>query len=245
MFEDSLVESVGRIRTRSRRYVAGSLFLEAALVTVIALIPYIYPAALPRKYLSVPLIAPPPPVSAPAEPEHIASSPSSRPELLRNTLVAPTIIPRQPAQIVDAAPPGVDIAGNVNLGPGNGAPGAILPNAAAPPPLPHVHPPKPTGPIHVSSGVAAGQLIVPIQPHYSAIALQMHAQGTVVVSAVIGTDGRIASLRVVSGSPVLVPAAVDALRQARYRPWTLNGEPVEVETTINVVFSLGDPHMNS
>jgi protein TonB len=60
-----------------------------------------------------------------------------------------------------------------------------------------------------------------------------------VVSALIGTDGHIAGLRVLSGPPMLVQAASDAIRQARYRPWTLNGEPVEVETTINVVFSLG------
>jgi protein TonB len=61
----------------------------------------------------------------------------------------------------------------------------------------------------------------------------------VVVAATISTTGRIESLRVLSGPPLLVAAATDAIRQARYRPWTLNGEPVEVETTINVVFSLG------
>jgi protein TonB len=82
--------------------------------------------------------------------------------------------------------------------------------------------------------------MVPIQPHYPAIGLATRTQGTVVVSALIGTDGRISSLRVLSGPPMLVPAAVDAIRQARYRPWTLNGEPVEVETTVNVVFSLGN-----
>ncbi len=83
-----------------------------------------------------------------------------------------------------------------------------------------------------------GQLIVPIQPRYPAIAQQARIQGTVVVSALIGTDGRIASLHVLSGSPLLVPAATQAIQRARYRPWTLNGQPVEVETTISVVFSL-------
>ncbi len=111
---------------------------------------------------------------------------------------------------------------------------------ATPAPTPRVHPAKPTGPLHVSSGVAAGQLLVPIQPHYPAIAQQAHIQGTVVISALIGTDGRIASLRILSGPALLVQAAAEAIRQARYRPWTLNGEPVEVETTINVVFSLGN-----
>jgi protein TonB len=72
--------------------------------------------------------------------------------------------------------------------------------------------------------------------------MEARVQGTVVVSALISTTGHIESLRVLSGPPLLVNAAVDAIRQARYRPWTLNGEPVEVETTINVVFSLGDTH---
>ncbi len=101
-------------------------------------------------------------------------------------------------------------------------------------------PAKPAGPLRVSAGVAAGQLIVPIQPQYPAIARQIRLQGTVVVSAIIATDGRIESLRVLSGPPLLVNAAVEAIRQARYRPWQLNGEPVEVETTINVVFSFGN-----
>jgi protein TonB len=61
----------------------------------------------------------------------------------------------------------------------------------------------------------------------------------VIVSAIISTDGRIESLRVLSGPALLVNSAVQAIRQARYRPWQLNGEPVEVETTINVVFSFG------
>jgi protein TonB len=82
--------------------------------------------------------------------------------------------------------------------------------------------------------------MVPIRPHYPAIALATRTQGTVVVSALIGTDGRISSLRVLGGPAILVPAAVDAIRQARYRPWTLNSEPVEVETTVNIVFSLGN-----
>ena len=64
-------------------------------------------------------------------------------------------------------------------------------------------------------------------------------QGDVVLHAIIGTDGRILELRVVSGSPLLVRAAVDAVQQWRYQPTLLDGEPVEVETTITVTFTLG------
>jgi periplasmic protein TonB len=240
MFEDSLVESTGRIRTRSRRYAAGSFVLETALVAVILLIPYLYPDALPRKFLAVPLIAPPP---APAEP--IAAQPATRPAArppIAIDMTVPIRIPHGPVQVIDQ-PPGPIVPGTANLGASSaGAPGALPLGPATPPPMPRVHPAQPTGPIHVSSGVAQGQLIVPIQPHYPVIAMEARIQGTVVVSALISTTGRIESLRVLSGPPLLVNAAVDAIRQARYRPWTLNGQPVEVETTINVVFSLGDTH---
>jgi periplasmic protein TonB len=235
MFEDSLVESTGRIRTRSSRYAAGSFVLETALVAVLLLIPYLYPDALPRKFLSVPLIAPPPATTAP-----VAAQPTTatvaRPRLL-DAFAAPPTIPTHIPTDADPAPPGPiatfpgaahdGITGLPDLGP------------STPPPTSSVHPAKPTGPLHVSSGVATGQLIVPIQPHYPAIALATHTQGTVIVSALISTQGRIESLRVLSGPPLLVNAATEAIRQARYRPWALNGEPVEVETTINVVFSLG------
>jgi protein TonB len=240
MFEDSLVESTGRIRTRSRRYAAGSFVLETALVAVILAIPYVYPDALPRKFLAVPLIAPPP---APTEP--IAAQPASRAASRQPIAIdmrVPIRIPHGPVQMNDA-PPGPLVPGTVNLGgPNTGALGALPLGPTTPPPISRVHPAKPSGPLHVSSGVAQGQLIVPIQPHYPAIAMEARVQGTVVVSALISTTGHIESLRVLSGPPLLVNAAVDAIRQARYRPWTLNGEPVEVETTINVVFSLGDTH---
>jgi protein TonB len=237
MFEDSLVESTGRIRTRSSRYAAGSFVLETALVAVILLIPYLYPAALPRKFLAVPLIAPSPALAPVTVVQHPATTPI-RSEEFEHTLLAPPTIPNHIATIADDPPPGL-ISGNIGSGPGNGAIGALPLGLSTPPPVIPVHPARPTGTLHVSSGVAAGQLIVPIQPHYPAIALATHTQGTVVVAATISTDGRVESLRVLSGPSLLVNAATEAIRQARYRPWKLNGEPVEVDTTINVIFTLG------
>jgi len=73
---------------------------------------------------------------------------------------------------------------------------------------------------------------------YPAEARKRHVSGTVRMHAVIGTDGSIQTLEAVSGDPLLVQAALDAVRQWRYRPTTLNGEPVEVDTTIDVIFAL-------
>jgi protein TonB len=236
MFEDSTFASAHRIHSRSPRFAAGSLVLQTALLAVLVLIPYVYPNALPRKFLAVPLIAPPPAPATPvAEPQHAASA-AIHTELLSATLQAPRRIPNGIRTIIDKVPPGT-IPGSA-FG-ASSAPGVLPLGLSTPPPAQRVQPAKPSGPLHVSSGVAAGQLLVPIQPQYPAIAREARIQGTVVVSALIGTDGRIASVRALSGPPMLVQAAVDAIRQARYRPWTLNGEPVEVETTINVVFSLG------
>ncbi|HTV16166.1 MAG TPA: TonB family protein [Acidobacteriaceae bacterium] len=235
MFEDSLVESVGRIRTRSRRYVLGSFLAEAALVAVIILIPYLYPAALPRQYLTVPLIEPPR-APAPATAEQHVAAPASRPRIETIDFTAPSRIPTTIPHIVDPAPGPVVVGSLPGSGPGNGVPAAL--SGIGPSPVPEVHAPKPTGPIRISKGVAAGQLIAPIRPVYPTIAVQMRLQGTVVVEATISAQGTVENLRVVSGSPILANAAVAAIRAARYRPYLLNGTPVEVETTINVVFSL-------
>lgn len=236
MFEDSLVESAGRIRTRSRHYVAGSFLLEAALLAVLIVIPYIYPAALPRQYLRVPLISPPAAVVPQTTQPHAAGS-IRHPELIGIMLTAPSHIPNQITQVVDPAPPGVFTDMDAEVGSGNGPPGVLFP-PVTPAPTPHVRPARPTGPIRISAGVAQGQLLVPIRPIYPAIAIASRTEGTVIVAATISREGRIDNLRVLSGPPMLVNAAVQAISQARYRPYLLNNEPVEVETTINVVFRL-------
>jgi protein TonB len=77
-------------------------------------------------------------------------------------------------------------------------------------------------------------------PQYPAIAKAAHIQGIVVLQATISKSGSIQNLRVISGPPALQRAAMDAVRSWRYKPYLLNGEPVEVETTINVVFNLSE-----
>lgn len=238
MFEDSLVESVGRIRTRSPRYVAGSFIAEAALVAIFVLIPFLDPAALPRKFLTVPILVPPPPPPAlSAEPHRALNTAAARPQLLTGMLVAPSRIPQRIVKPTDL-PLAPDIPGNLDPGAANRSVGAPWLTGVLS--APQVRLAKPSGPLRVSAGVAAGQLLAPIRPRYPAIALAAHVQGTVVVAATISADGRIQSLRALSGPPLLIGAALDAIRQARYRPWTLNGEPVEVATTIDIVFTLGN-----
>jgi len=128
--------------------------------------------------------------------------------------------------------------------PGEYVPGAvqIAQTGRTLPPVepPHIAPPvqQEKHPVKVSEGVLEAQLISRIEPQYPPLAIQTRTEGTVRLRAIISRVGRITSLDVISGHPFLVKAALDAVRQWRYHPTMLNGEPVEVETSITVIFRL-------
>jgi protein TonB len=94
--------------------------------------------------------------------------------------------------------------------------------------------------VNISAGVAVGMLLKKVVPVYPPAAKVGRIQGTVVLQASIAKTGEIEDLQVIGGPPLLQGAALDAVRQWQYRPYLFNGEPVEVETTINVIFTLGD-----
>jgi protein TonB len=97
--------------------------------------------------------------------------------------------------------------------------------------------PKLAQKVTVSSGVAQGLLIHQVTPHYPVPARQAHVQGTVLLQALIGKDGSVRNLHALSGPPLLTQAAVDAVKQWKYKPYFLDGQPVEAETQISVKFS--------
>jgi len=103
--------------------------------------------------------------------------------------------------------------------------------------LPVVRPPSVVAPLRIST-LSEGNLIRKVQPAYPALARSARIQGAVVLQAVISKQGSIENLKVLTGQPMLVPAAIEAVSQWRYRPYILNHEPVEVETQITVNFSL-------
>jgi protein TonB len=84
----------------------------------------------------------------------------------------------------------------------------------------------------------SAMLIRRVEPIYPALAIQIHREGQVVLHAIISTDGSIQSLQVVSGDPLFLNSAKDAVTQWRYRPTVLNGQPVEIETYITVIYTL-------
>jgi len=126
------------------------------------------------------------------------------------------------------------VAGSVPGGLPNGAPSSVI-NVVKD--LSAAEPKNATQKVSVSSGVAQGLLVHRVAPQYPQQAKQARLQGTVVLQAVIGKDGSVHSVRALKGNPVLAQAAMDAVKQWRYRPYALNGEPVEADTEISVTFS--------
>lgn len=110
----------------------------------------------------------------------------------------------------------------------------------APPPPPPAADSKPSSAnrVSVDSHVQLGKIVERVEPVYPVLARQTRIQGTVRLHAIIGTDGRVEELEVVSGHPLLIQSALDAVRKWRYAPTVLNGQPVEVDTTIDVIFAL-------
>ena len=152
-------------------------------------------------------------------------------------LVAPPVIPRM---INNSAAPATTIAAFGNMGSAD-APAALFTGAGSKSGPVVVTPAqeKKAGPVHISSGVIAGLLIAPIHPIYPPIAKAAHVDGTVIVEALISKSGAIEGLHVLSGPAMLQSAAVEAIRNAHYKPFQLNGSPTEVETTITVNFRIG------
>lgn len=236
MFEDSTFESTGRIRTRSRGWMIAALALNSSILLALVLVPLIYPEALPRQAFAFLMTVPPPPTAPPpATPHQTFRTASDSSAALPDPLALPRQIPTTIAMIND---PGPAPSGPISaMDPGTGIPGGIG-DAFRAQSAPRVVHPDAKAPVRLPSSLAAGLLIRKVIPTYPQLAKTMRVEGTITLAATISKDGAIANLRVVSGPAVLQQAALDAVSGWRYRPYLLNGEPVDVETTINVIFTL-------
>jgi len=209
------------------------------LATLIVAVPLMRPQTL-KIFTAVPhLTAPPLPVR-PRDIVRVATTNEpttgpTAPSMPAPLQVGPRVFPNTPGIPIEDGTPGPvgpfvmngGPSGIPALGPGNG-PAVTVVHAA------------PARPVSLSGGVSQGMLLSPIRPVYPEIAKITKTQGTVVVEAVISKAGRIESAQVTSGPPILRQAALDAVKEARYRPYLLSGEPVEVQTTVTVVFHLGE-----
>ncbi|WP_047497686.1 energy transducer TonB [Terriglobus sp. TAA 43] len=240
MFEMSIVESSGALKSKSSRFVWITATFNAMVVGAMILVPLLYPEALPRTSLMSAVTAPPPPPH-PAPVQQATQQRAVKPVAAMNIFTAPRTIPSTIDRTHDDAPPatgindGMLIAGATGIGPGTVDGLGVAP----PPPVVTVVKPKATAPVPISSGVVAGNRLSGNQPVYPAIAKAAGVLGAVVLRAIISKTGEIQRLTVLSGHEMLRNSAVAAVQTWRYRPYLLNGEPTDVETTITVNFSLG------
>lgn len=233
MFEDSTFASTDRIRMRTRAGFFVALVGETALLLAMVVFPLLYPQALPNLVHSVLMEAPAPPQEQPAGPR-----PANTRAMPGSASVASVQAPRKiPTTIFYPDKPEAPVTINSGDLLALGGPGSGSNPFGAAPPVVVVHPPLPRA-VRLPSSMVEGMLIHKTMPVYPQIAVASRTQGTVVLEAAISRNGNIVNLRVISGSPMLQQAALDAVSTWRYRPYMLNGQPIEVETTVNVVFKL-------
>lgn len=233
MFEDSTFETMGRIHTRSRGWMIATFAFNSSILLALVIIPIIHPEMLPR-ISNIDPINVLPQTQEPRPVVRTVQMPTAPSETSARVLQAPSTIPRQPwtPDIVDIPGPPAPI----ELGDPNSMAGPDNPFGRGM--HPDVRQATPAVTQHVSSGVMQGMLIYKVIPTYPAIAQVARASGAVVLQATISRTGTIENLRVMSGPALLRQAALDAVKQWRYRPYMLNGQPVEVETAVEVNFTL-------
>lgn len=244
MFEQSVL--LDHAAGKKTRALAASLTAQTLFVGVLIALPLIFGDHLPdvRRYISLTLPLPPP---APLRQQQrtTASSSSGRSSSRSSRVYTPTHPNADLSQISDVAM--IEAPPSVGSGVENGVPGGTgvpfattpLPRETIPQVKPRVEPAAPPAtPQRVGGDVQEAKLVKKVIPVYPALARQVRVSGTVELIGVIAKDGTIQQLQVVSGHPLLVKAALDAVRQWVYRPTLLNGQAVEVIAPISVHFSL-------
>jgi periplasmic protein TonB len=243
MFEDSLIESGGKLKTKRGWTSIVSFLIQFMIIGVMVLIPLIFTEALPKTVTLGFLVAPPPPPPPPppaAAPVKVVKVIQT--DIVNGQLRTPTKIPQKVQMIKEeeAPPPVMASAGVVGGVPGGvpggsmgGVIGSVL--SSTPVAVPKIATPQR---VRVSSGVVSGLKIRDVRPNYPPLARQARIQGVVILQAQISKDGSIENLQLISGHPMLAPAAIEAVKQWKYKPYLLNGEPVEVETQVQVNFTL-------
>ncbi|HEY4951431.1 MAG TPA: energy transducer TonB [Candidatus Acidoferrales bacterium] len=233
-------ESRVRARDLRRKALVISVLLEAALLGAMLFWPLITLGVLPGMYI----ITPTPPYRGGGGAAEKPAPPHAHPPANGTSRPVPCIYCAKPAAPTPARPYSVATSSSGDSAPGigeGGTGGPWIPGAdpgGKPLEIKKPEPPQHQAPLRRSEGVMAAALIYKVQPQYPTLARNIHLSGTVYLRAIIATDGSVRQLEVISGNPLLANPALQAVRQWRYQPTRLNGEPVEVETFITVNFVL-------
>jgi protein TonB len=250
LFSESLLEmSTTRPGRRTFDFIA-SLFVHSLLVAALLLIPLYFTEAIDLKQFTQTFLVappPPPPPPPPAAPAivKVASAPR-RVFTAGGKLLAPTAIPAKVAMIKEEELPpdvgGVGVVGGVPGGVPGGQVGGVIGgiiSGAQRTYIPTPAAPAPKAPIRVGGRIKPPRAISTPEPIYPPLAKQAKIQGNVVIDAVIDVDGNVVEMQVISGHPLLIPSAMEALRHWKYEPTYLNEQPVPVRLIVTIKFQMG------
>lgn len=244
--EALLENSTTRPKTTFWDYVI-SLVVHTAIIGTMVLVPLFYTEAIDLKqFTSTFLVAPPPPPPPPPPvTQAIVKAPKVTVKLMQSgKLVAPTAIPKQVAMLKDedfTPDVGAGVVGGVPGGVPGGQAGGVIGGILSGTPKSYIPPAPsamPKAPVRVGGRVMAPRAISAPDPQYPSLAKQARIFGDVVIDAVIDVKGNVVEMQVLSGHPLLVPAALDALRKWKYQPTILNDEPVPVQLLVTIKFRL-------
>ena len=239
LFHESLIVSGGEVRPRNLWAAAGSLTFQLLLLLALIVIPLYHTEILPKRE-TLTMLYLQPPAAAPAGTSLRTATPTST-YTSKSSVISAPVNKTQEAPPTPAGTVG-GVVGGVPGGVVGGVPGGmlseVLGSTRSVPALAKTPEPAPVKRIRLAQRIVEANLIHDVTPTYPPQAGRERIEGTVVLMAVIGKDGRVQDVRVESGLPILAQAAIDAVKQWCYRPYLLNGEPVEVDSRITINFTL-------
>jgi protein TonB len=246
LFSEALLEmSSTRPQRRTEDLVISVVFHAAVLLALVLPSLYFTDTMDLKRFAQTLLVAPPPPPPpAPMTQSIVRTVPAPRRVFMsEGKLLAPTSIPQKIAMLKEQPlEPDIGSAGGIPGGvPGGqmgGVIGGVISGSRMYIPAPVANLPQPRAPIRVGGHVKPPKPLVQRAPAYPILARQAQLQGTVSIDAVIDPTGNVVEMQVVSGPPLLIQAALDAVREWKYEPTYLNDQPVPVRLIVTVVFRL-------
>ncbi len=251
VFAEAILEDTSSHRHRSPLDWVASIGVHFAVLAMLLILPLYFTTGLDSGKLNLTLLAPPMMPAAAPPPAPMTSSSAARPARITpvrvftpGQLTAPTFIPKAVAATQGASPDEalMGAAGGVPGGIAGGQVGGVLGGVLGgawkgvpPPAQPVAEGPK--APVRVGGDVKPPRLLFGPEPDYPPLARQAHLSGVVIIEAVIDEHGSVTGMRVISGHPVLIPAAMSAVSKRRYEPTVLDGQPTPIDLRVEVSFS--------
>ncbi len=249
VFAEAMLEDSASRQRRSPLDWAVSIAIHAAILAVLVILPLYFTKGIDVQNLDLTFLAlppagpPPPPMAAAGAPRVVHNIPTH--VYVPGKLTAPSFIPRvvAPTPSDASAPDVAAVAGGVPGGVPGGQVGGVIGGVlgalgTAPPPAPPVAE-GPKQPVRVGGSVKSPRLIYSPEPAYPILAKQAGISGQVVIDAIIDEHGNVVGMKAVSGPPLLISAAIDAVSKRKYEPTILDGTATPIDLRVEITFSLG------